>query len=73
MDFYDIDKVFKNKVHSELDHKYLNEIEGLSNPTTENLSVWIWRKIEKDLIGLESITVSEGNSYGCTYYGEKNG
>ena len=73
MDFYDIDKVFENKVHSELDHKYLNEIEGLSNPTTENLSVWIWRKIEKDLIGLESVTVSEGDSYGCTYYGEKNG
>jgi len=73
MDFYDIDSVFNKNIHSKLDHKYLNDIDGLSNPTTENLSMWIWNKLKNDLVGLESVTVSEGNSYGCTYYGEKNG
>jgi 6-pyruvoyltetrahydropterin/6-carboxytetrahydropterin synthase len=72
MDFYDIDACFNDKVHKELDHKYLNEIEGLSNPTTEHVAIWIWNKLKHDLINLDSVSVSEGNSYGCKYYGEKN-
>ena len=72
MDFYDIDACFNDKVHKELDHKYLNEIEGLSNPTTEHVAIWIWNKLKHDLINLYSVSVSEGNSYGCKYYGEKN-
>lgn len=72
MDFYDIDACFNDKVHKELDHKYLNEIEGLSNPTTEHVAIWIWNKLKHDLTNLHSVSVSEGNSYGCKYYGEKN-
>ena len=72
MDFYDIDSLFKEKVHKTLDHYYLNDIEGLSNPTTEHVAMWIWNKLEKDLQGLSSVSVSEGNSYGCKYLGEKN-
>jgi len=72
MDFYHIDACFKNKVHKELDHKYLNEIEGLSNPTTEHIAMWIWNQLKNDLINLHSVSVSEGSSYGCTYFGEKN-
>ena len=49
MDFYDIDNLFKEKVHKALDHKYLNDIEGLSNPTTEHVAMWIWNKLENDL------------------------
>jgi 6-pyruvoyltetrahydropterin/6-carboxytetrahydropterin synthase len=33
---------------SELDHNYLNEIEGLKNPTSENLWGWI-RGIKRQL------------------------
>ena len=72
MDFNDIDKLFMEKVHKTLDHKYLNDIDGLSNPTTEYIAMWIWKKLENDLPGLSSVSVSEGNSYGCKYYGEKN-
>ena len=54
------------------DSKYLNDIEGLSNPTTEHLAMWIWGKLDNDLSGLFSVSVSEGNSYGCKYYGDKN-
>jgi hypothetical protein len=31
----------------ELDHSCLNEIEGLENPTSENLSRWIWEKFKR--------------------------
>ena len=72
MDFNDIDKLFKEKVHNKLDHNYLNDIDGLSNPTTEHIAIWIWKNLENDLSGLSSVSVSEGNSYGCKYYGEKN-
>ena len=72
MDFYDIDTHFNEKIHSVLDHKYLNDVEGLSNPTTEHIAMWIWRKLKNDLIGLHSVSVSEGNNYGCKYYGEKD-
>ena len=66
-DFADIKKAFQ-PIYDELDHKYLNDIEGLSNPTTEHIAMWIWDKLEKDLKGLSSVSVSEGGSYGCKYY-----
>lgn len=72
MDFNDIDQFYNDKIHKYLDHKYLNDIEGLSNPTTEHVAMWIWDKLKSDLKGLTSVSVSEGNSYGCKYYGEKN-
>lgn len=32
-----------------LDHYYLNEIEVLENPTSENIAIWIWRKLKPPL------------------------
>ena len=69
MDFYDIDTHFNEKIHSALDHKYLNDIEELSNPTTEHIAKWIWNRIQPNLSGLTGVTVSEGPSYSCTYRG----
>ena len=37
-----------------------------------SVAMWIWGKLENDLKGLASVSVSEGNSYGCEYFGEKN-
>ena len=73
VDFYDIDSLYQEKIHKYLDHKFLNDIKGLSNPTTEQIAMWIWNKLEKDLSGLYSISVSEGGTYGCKYYGGKIG
>src|SRR5437879_5943345 len=44
VDFAAIKEVFQ-PIHETLDHRYLNEIEGLANPTTENLSRWIWQRL----------------------------
>ena len=34
---------------AELDHGYLNDIEGLESPTIERMAGWFWKKLEKDL------------------------
>ena len=50
-------------------HTYLNDIDTLSNPTTEHIVVWIWDKLLPDLNGLTEVTVSESNDSSCTYKG----
>ena len=44
MDFADLKAAFA-PVHDALDHRYLNEVQGLENPTSEQLARWIWRKL----------------------------
>jgi 6-pyruvoyltetrahydropterin/6-carboxytetrahydropterin synthase len=54
----------------QLDHYYLNEIEGLSNPTAEVLAVWLWRRISPTLPLLSSIVVHETCTSSCEYRGD---
>ena len=35
-----------------LDHEYLNDIEGLENPTIEKMAEWLWMKLESQCAGL---------------------
>jgi len=53
-----------------LDHRYLNDIEGLDNPTSERLARWIWERLGQGLAGLSAITVKETCTTGCVYRGE---
>ena len=69
IDFSDIDNIYNNEVQSNLDHQYLNDLENLSNPTTEHLAIWIWKKLSTHLNGLSEVTVSESNDSSCTYKG----
>ena len=39
----------------ELDHSYLNEVPGLSNPTSENIAIWLWDAIRPKLDILSEI------------------
>ena len=41
-----------------LDHYYLNDIEGLENPTSENLAWWLWERLAGSL-SLSQIVVRE--------------
>ena len=68
MDFADI-KDAVEPVRGLLDHRYLNEIEGLENPTSENLALWLWERIAPGLPGLARITVHETCTSGCVYSG----
>ena len=69
MDFADVKRAFQ-PLHEQLDHHYLNEIEGLKNPTTENLARWIWIRLAVSLPGLRQIVVHETCTAGCVYRGE---
>ena len=68
MDFGDIKKAFA-PLFERLDHHYLNEIEGLSNPTSEVLAVWIWDRLVERLPGLSQVLVRETCTSGCVYRG----
>ena len=68
MDFSDIKAAFA-PIRDRLDHYYLNEIEGLENPTSENLAVWIWERLAPRLAGLSHIDVRETCTSGCIYRG----
>ena len=68
MDFADISAAFK-PLFERLDHHYLNEIEGLENPTSENLARWIWRQLKPALPLLSSVVVRETCTAGCIYEG----
>lgn len=52
-----------------LDHRYLNEIDGLENPTSEILAAWIWDRLAPRLPGLSRITVHETCTSRCIYEG----
>jgi len=69
IDFTDI-KTAWEPLHAELDHYYLNEIEGLENPTSEVLSGWIWARLAPRLEHLSAVTVHETCTSSCTYRGE---
>jgi len=49
---------------------YLNEVEGLENPTSENLARWIWTALKPRLPLLARITIHETCTSGCTYIGD---
>lgn len=69
MDFSDIKAAFQ-PLFEQLDHHYLNDIEGLDNPTSENLARWVWRKLAPELQGLSRIVVRETCTAGCEYRGD---
>jgi len=70
MDFADIEKV-TIPLLDQLDHTYLNDVEGLSNPTSENIARWLWQRLEFSLSMLSRIIVCESSTSGCIYRGEE--
>jgi 6-pyruvoyltetrahydropterin/6-carboxytetrahydropterin synthase len=70
MDFADVKKAFQ-PLYDQLDHHYLNDIEGLENPTSEMLAVWIWNRLKPALPQLSCVTVHETCTSGCRYTGKK--
>jgi 6-pyruvoyltetrahydropterin/6-carboxytetrahydropterin synthase len=67
MDYAEIRKAFA-PLYEQLDHHYLNEVEGLSNPTSENLACWIWDRLTGQL-PLTEIRIAETCTGSCVYRG----
>lgn len=72
MDFADIEEACA-PVRASLDHACLNNVEGLGNPTAENVAKWIWSALRPTLLGLSSVEVWENDRMGCVYRGELHG
>lgn len=66
LDYNEISEKIK-PVLSKLDHHVLNEIEGLENPTSENLAEWIYTRCHTVLSQLAQVTVSETRNTECSY------
>jgi 6-pyruvoyltetrahydropterin/6-carboxytetrahydropterin synthase len=67
VDYAQIDAVCRPVIDA-LDHRYLNELEGLENPTSEHLAKYIWDRLVANLGGLEP--VMETCESRCEYEGE---
>lgn len=69
MDFADIKQAYL-PIHEALDHRYLNDVNGLENPTSEHIARWIWKTILPDLPMLSKVEVRETCNSGCIYEGD---
>lgn len=68
VDFAELDAAWA-AIHAALDHRYLNDVEGLSNPTSEHLALWLWERLRGALPGMSEIRVGEAHDIGCIYRG----
>lgn len=70
VDYADITAVVEPLLLRELDHRALNDVPGLENPTSENVCVWLWQRLQPLIPGLAAITVHETCAARCTYRGQ---
>jgi 6-pyruvoyltetrahydropterin/6-carboxytetrahydropterin synthase len=68
MDFADIKRAFQ-PLFDALDHRCLNDVAGLENPTSEHLARWIWERLAPALPLLAQVVVLETCTAGCRYEG----
>ena len=68
VDFFDIEAAF-GPLLERLDHHYLNEIEGLENPTAELIAIWIFERVRPLLSALARVTVFETPDCWAEYSG----
>ena len=56
-----------------LDHRFLNDVEGLESPTLERIAIWLWDRLRDRLPGLAEIQISRDSCHeGCIYAGPRS-
>lgn len=68
IDFAELQRAFA-PVHEALDHRFLNDVPGLENPTSEHLAVWIWKALHPSLAGLSAVEITETGQSGVVFRG----
>jgi 6-pyruvoyltetrahydropterin/6-carboxytetrahydropterin synthase len=68
VDFSDVEAAF-GPLRERLDHHCLNEVEGLENPTAENIATWIWDQLRPSFRDLSSVVVFETPNCWAEYDG----
>lgn len=69
MDFKELKDLITPLIE-QLDHKLINKVEELENPTAENISIWFWNRLKTMLPGLNKIELKETETTGVIYSGE---
>lgn len=68
-DFGEIERACAD-VRSALDHRMLNDVEGLARPSLENLCLFVWRALAPRFPGLARVTVRRDScGQSCSYNG----
>jgi 6-pyruvoyltetrahydropterin/6-carboxytetrahydropterin synthase len=69
--FIDFERLYDawKPLYAQLDHRYLNEVPGLENPTSELLARWIWDRLKLALPQLARVTLAETCESRCEYEG----
>ena len=68
MDFSDLKKVI-DPIVDMVDHQLLNNLEGLENPTCENIAIWLWDRIKAGVPSLVKMELHETPTSGVVYEG----
>lgn len=68
VDYAEIKAAF-GELDEQLDHRYLNQLPGLENPTSENIVCWIWQHLKPRLPQLRRLVLRETCTVGCVYEG----
>jgi 6-pyruvoyltetrahydropterin/6-carboxytetrahydropterin synthase len=58
------------KLYDRLDHRCLNDIDGLEIPTSEVLAIWIWNSLAETRSDLTAVMVAETCTARCIYHGQ---
>ena len=66
VDYHDIDLIIR-PILQKIDHRLLNEVPGLENPTTEILTAWIYTEVKRVLPELTQVTLKETEDTECSY------
>ena len=65
---YELEKII-DRIKQKVDHKYLNDVEGLEVPTLENITNWMVNQLDAAVTGLDRVVVRrgfEGQAEGCS-------
>lgn len=71
MDYASIDAAAQPLL-DRLDHRCLNDVDGLENPTSEHLARWLWGRLAPVLDGLAAVMIAENPDCACTFRGEQS-
>lgn len=59
-------------IRERLDHRFLNEIEGLESPSLEHISRFIWEALKPRFAGLARVAIRrDSHRQGCVYSGDE--
>ena len=64
VDFADIDAAL-GPIMKQIDHRYLNDVPGLENPTSEVIAQWLLERLRKSDLPVRSVTIQENDGSGA--------